>query len=564
MSNGPLTDLLDRLAKGDLSRRQFIERALALGFSAPAILSLLAQPAAAAPAPATTHDLTRSQASDTLVVAVASDIQNLDPTLSSADVPTQEFLTNVYDWLIDYKVTTENGKQIGDPNQFVGALASDFAWNADKTKVTFTLRQGLKFSSGDALDGEAVKFTYDRIFDQNGVTAALTQMAAVPDKNHVKMVGANTIEFDLTKANTLLFGNMAQFGHSILDPKIVKAHETAQDPYAHDWLKAHTQGTEQGAFMLKSWEPGNQWVLVPNPNYYGEKPKLSQVIFKVIPDASSRLAQVVSGAVDVAYDIAAKDVKSLEGNSAVQVARNPTRFNVFLGMNNKEKPFDNVKVRQAISYAVPYDTILTQVLQGYGQRMTSPIPAGTPFHTDQYNPYKTDLAKAKQLLSEAGFASGFSTVLQIASGVEEAKETAVWVQQSLGQIGVKVQIQELPGSAFTSQLQKHELGFFFFNNWISINNDPFYHLYWLYRSDCCNYTNYANPTVQKMIDDNLLSTDQAAREKAAMDCQQQILADAPMAYLYQPDKIVVMRPNVKGYIFYPADLFTRYKYLSKS
>jgi len=118
-------------------------------------------------------------------------------------------------------------------------------------------------------------------------------------------------------------------------------------------------------------------------------------------------------------------------------------------------------------------------------------------------------------------------------------------------------------AAFTAQLQKHELGFFFFNNWISINNDPFYHLYWLYRSDCCNYTNYSNPTVQKLIDDNLLSTDATTRQQAAMECQKLILQDAPMAYLYQPDKIVAMGADVKGYIFYPADLFTRYKYLSK-
>jgi peptide/nickel transport system substrate-binding protein len=502
---------------------------------------------------------------DTLIVAVPSDLQNLDPTLSSADVYTQEMLTNVYDWLIDYKVGTDaNGQAIGDPSNFVGALAEKYEWSADGKTITFTLRDGLKFSNGDPLDANAVKFTYDRIYDQNGVTPFLMKMAAVPDKDHVKVVDAKTIQITVDTPNTLLLGNMAQFGHSILDPKVVQPHMTTDDPYAHEWLKSHTEGTEQGPFKLESWEPGNQWVLVPNPNYWGEQPKLKRIIFKVIPDPSSRLAQLQSGAVDIAYELATTDIKSLEGDSNITVVRQPSRFVVFLGMNSKVPPFDNVKVRQAISWAVPYDTILNDVLNGYGQQLTSPIPNGTPYHTDQYFQYKPDIAKAKQLLTDAGFPNGFETTLQIASGNQEGKETAVYVQQALGQIGIKVTIQEMPGAAFTEQLQKHQLGFFFFNNWISINNDPFYHLYWLFRSDCCNYTNYNDATVQQAIDANVLNTDAAAREKAAMDIQKTIVDEAPWVFLYQPDFLLAMRSNVKGYTYYSADRFTRYKFLFKS
>src|SRR5262249_3960177 len=168
----------------------------------------------------------------TLIVAVPSDIQNLDPTLSSADVVTQEMLTNVYDWLIDYKVGTQNGQAVGEPNQFVGAIAKSFSWNAAKTEVTFHLRPGVKFANGDPLDANAVKFPYDRIFDQNGVTAALTGMAAVAGKSSITVVNPTTVKFKLKQANTLLFGNMAQFGHSILDPKVVQEHATAKDKFA--------------------------------------------------------------------------------------------------------------------------------------------------------------------------------------------------------------------------------------------------------------------------------------------------------------------------------------------
>jgi peptide/nickel transport system substrate-binding protein len=203
---------------------------------------------------------TRSADTKTLVVAVASDIQNLDPTLSSADVSTQELLTNVYDWLIDYKVVNQGGHSIGSPNQFVGAIAKSFSWNKSHTVVTFHLREGVKFANGDPLDAAAVKFTYDRIFKQNGVTAALTAMAAVKTGSSVKVVNPTTVSFDLTKANNLLFGNMAQFGHSILDPKVVQPHVTTADPYAHNWLSSNIDGTAQGPFVLDSWQHGSQWV----------------------------------------------------------------------------------------------------------------------------------------------------------------------------------------------------------------------------------------------------------------------------------------------------------------
>jgi peptide/nickel transport system substrate-binding protein len=500
----------------------------------------------------------------TLIVAVPSDIQNLDPTLSSADVVTQELLTNVYDWLIDYKVVKQGGRPIGAPNQFVGGIAKSFSWNRPHTVITFHLRSGVKFANGDPLDANAVKFTYDRIFKQNGVTAALTQMAAVQSNSAVKVVNPTTVTFDLTKANTLLLGNMAQFGHSILNPKVVQPHQTSADPYAHNWLSSNVDGTAQGPFVLQSWQHGSQWVLAKNPNYYGQKPKVDRVIFKIIPNASSRLALLKSGAVDIAYDLPLKDIKALRTDPNVQVIRRPSRFVVFLGMNSKVKPFDNVKVRQAISYAAPYKTIISQVLQGYGRQLTSPIPFGTPTHTDKYFVYKTDIAKAKQLLAQAGYPNGFTVTLAVASGVNEGQETAVWVQQSLKQIGIKVQIQQLPGATFTSRLQKHQLGFFFFNNWISINNDPFYHLFWLFRSDCCDYTNYDNKKVWKAIDSNLLSNNPTKRAAAADAAQKQIMSDAPWVFLYQPDFVLAMRKNVKGYVYYSSDRFTRFKFLSKT
>ena len=463
---------------------------------------------------------------ETLIVAVSSDIQNLDPTLSSADVATQELLTNVYDWLIDYKVVNRGGVPYGSPNEFVGAIAQSFSYNKNRTVVTFHLRKGVKFANGDPIDAAAVKYTYDRIFKQAGVTAALTSMAAVKDNNAVKVVNPTTVRFDLTKANTLLFGNMAQFGHSILNPKVVKPHDDGEGSLRPRLAQHQHDGTEQGPFLLDSWERGNQWVLNANPNYYGQKPKVEQDHLQGDPErveparaaAEGRRRHRLRPAAE-GHQGAARATRTSK-SSATRAASSSSS-----GMNSKVQPLNNMKVRQAISYAVPYKTILYEVLQGYGRQLTSPIPFGTPTHTDEFFVYDTNIEKAKQLLKEAGYPNGFDTRSHVASGVEEGKETAVWVQQSLAQIGINVSIQELPGANFTSTLQKHELGFFFFNNWISINNDPFYHLYWLFRSDCCNYTNYANKKVWNAIDSNLLSDNASKRAAAADSVQKTIMSD---------------------------------------
>jgi peptide/nickel transport system substrate-binding protein len=473
-------------------------------------------------------------------------------------------LTNIYAWLIDYKVVNKGGQLLGDPNHFVGGLAQSWEILKGGKVIRFHLRPNAKFANGDPVNADAVKFTYDRLYGQNGVTPFLLAMAAVPDKKHVVKVNDTTVDFLVDKPNSLLFGNMAQFGHSILDPKVVKAHETASDPYAHNWLSTHTSGTETGPYMLQSWQPGSQWVLVANPNYFGPQPKIKKIIFKVIPDASTRLALLRSGAVDITYQIARKDIPALQQDPNIRVIRNPSRFVVFLGMNSNLKPFDNVMVRQAISYAVPYKTILTDVLHGFGRQLTSPVPFGTPSHTDKYFPYSTNLDTAKQLLAKAGFPNGFTANLTIANDSEEAKETAVWVKQSLANIGVTVNIQQMPSAAFTGLLQKHQLGFFFFNNWISINNDPFYHLFWLFRSDCCDYTNYHNTTVNSLIDKWMLSDQAGPRMQASLQIQKTILGEAPWVFLYQPDFVATLRKTVGGYAFYSSDLFTRYGGLYKT
>ncbi len=535
-----------------------------------------AQPAAAAPtkapaaaptqAPSAAQPVAQPAADrkNTLIVAASRDIQNLDPSVSSSDPTTQEIFTNIYCWLIDYKLgKDEKGNTIGDPNNFVGSLAESYEFKDGGKKLVFHMRKGAKFSNGDPVDANAVKFTYDRLFDQKSTGAQNISLAKVTSKDSIKVIDDMTVEFTIDEPNTLLFGNMAQFNHSILNPNVVKPHMTAADPYAHEWLKANTKGNETGPYLLESWKPGVEYVLAKNPYWWGEPPKVERVIFRIVPDPSTRLALLKSGAVDIAKDIAPKDLVGLDKEPNLEVHRFTSRIVSFLGMNAKKPPFDNVKVRQAISYALPYDTIIEKALYGYGVPLKSVLPKGTPTQTDEFFVYKTDPAKAKQLLAEAGYPNGLKVTLQVRSDLAESKAVAVWTKSELAKAGIDVTIQEMEGAAFASALQKHELGLFHHYGWISINNDPFYHLYWMLQSECCDYAEYRNPEISQLIDKYTISTDEKARAEASKRIQEIAVGEACWGFLYQPDITLPTLKDVKGVVYYSADRYFRYYHMYK-
>ncbi len=137
------------------------------------------------------------------------------------------------------------------------------------------------------------------------------------------------------------------------------------------------------------------------------------------------------------------------------------------------------------------------------------------------------------------------------------------MKSALAKVGINVTINEMQGAAFTAALQKHDLAFFHHPGWNSINNDPFYHVFWLLQSACCDYTDYHNKEVDDLITKYTISTDLKARAEAARRIQQIATDEAAWAFLYQPDFVVATRTNVKGLIYYPADVRVRYYHLNK-
>ncbi len=546
-----------------LDRRKLIATTAAAGgaIAAASVLATGARSATEAVA-----RVRRSAASSSFFVANYGDMQNLDPHTSSADTVTGDILTDLYAIPVTFVVPTpvRGGIRYASPNAFRGQAVEGWTFAGGGTEVTFTVRKGIKFPDGSPLDAAAVKYSLDRCLDVQAVGSFLFGMIGINAKDQFELLDSSHIRFHLPKPTSLLFGNMAMFyGSAILNPAIVKQHATSADPTAQGWLKTHA--AESGWYTLKQWNVGSGWTLEANPDFW-EPVRTKTVQFQVIPDATQRELLIRSGKVDMALGVPIKDVSSLKKDPNLNVLSIPSRAVAWAGFDVTQKPFDNKLVRQAISYAIPYDTIMKEVLHGQGVQLRSPIPKGTPDSNFSYWHYNTDYDKAKRLLAKAGFPKGFSAQLDIQTGNPLDEQTASWIQQGLQKIGIDASINKQPAAAFTAQLQAKKHKFWFSSSsWISINNDPFYHLYWLFAQSCCTYGGYQNPKVVSLVNTYVNQPlNDPARIKAVNEAQRIIVDDAPWIFLYQPPWVAVLRKNVKGFTYYSSDQFIRYASLYKA
>ena len=235
----------------------------------------------------------------------------------------------------------------------------------------------------------------------------------------------------------------ANDGASIINPAVLKEH-AADD--ARGFLAQNTAGS--GAYQVKSWTAGTEVVMERNENWVGGPlPKIKRVIWRMVPQSGNRRALLERGDADISYDLPNKDFVELKDSGKLNIVSTPYSNGVqYIGMNVKNPPFDNPKVREAVAYALPYQKIMDAVLFGLAKPMfggSGPTEVAWP----QPTKYNTDIAKAKKLMEEAGYKDGFETTLSFDlnfAGVNEP--TCVLIQESLAQIGIKTTINKVPGA----------------------------------------------------------------------------------------------------------------------
>jgi peptide/nickel transport system substrate-binding protein len=450
-----------------------------------------------------------------------------------------------------------------DTENVIGLMAQSIQRRGNQ--VVFTLRNGLRYHDGTPIDAHTVEQGYKRIFGTNSIGALLLSVGGVPKASDVRALDSRRIAFTLHPANLLFLKCNTTQNHSVINPAEVAAHKTSKDPWATGWFKKHL-ATGNGPWQLKEYVPGDRIVLVPGEQYPLGKPKLAQVILKIVPDASQRIFLIKKGDVDMIMQPPVRELDGLKKDENLRVYTVPQAQSLYFEMNNAIAPFDNKLVRQAVAWALPYEAILKNVYYGYGSPCGSVICR--PMPTADYSawPYHTDLKKAAEILDKAGYPKGKglpAITITARADNQEWVNASVLIQATLRQLGMDVSVRQLPLAPYNELQQGKKLQSWIgeFYGWVQ---DPFYQMFWRgYSSSPLNYVGWNDKPYDALMDKWKLSTDKSRRDAASRQMQRIMTDELPVAYLNRYNYNIVLRANVRGYRVY-NDVLPRYVYMSKA
>lgn len=486
----------------------------------------------------------------TLSIAYSEGGTTLDPAEAN-DGTSDTLVLAAYDQLVTYGTKEEGGKRVSDTSTIEPMLASEWSVDDSNTVYTFKLRDDVVFQSGKKLTADDVVKSFEHI----AASASASFLYGMAGIDSVEKTGDHEVKMTLTAPNHLFLQIIPMYSFSILDMDLVEENGGA------DWLKQNTAGS--GPYILDSWDPASEAKLHRNDDYWGTAPDLEKVNLKFIGDASNRLQLLTKGSVDMALEVAPKDLEGLDGKDGVVVDSRPSNKILYFAMNNNVAPFDNEKVRQAVTMAIPYDKLLNDVMKGQASPMRSSVASSTPGWTDAGNNAEYNLDRAKELLAEAGYADGFEFTFTLGSGFPDWNDDAVLIQAELAKIGVTMNIQNMARAQFLEALAEKNVQAYI-SRWTSFVNDPGYHLgLLLVDSGTSNYGNYNNPRVNELWAQAATESDVDKRNELYGEMQEIINTDSPWGYLYEYNIAVTHRDGLEGYTSYPDGL-VRFAQLSKS
>lgn len=441
-----------------------------------------------------------------IVIGQSDEEATLDPNITNSN-NWRNVLLNMYDAL------TARDKQ----NKLVGQLAESWTTTSPTTWV-FKIRKGVKFHNGDPLDASDVKFTLDRVRDPE---LKSLQAPYIASYDSVQVVDPYTIQITTKTPDPFVADNLQ------LVPIASQKYVTSKD-------KAALGNTENGTgpYKLTEWVKGDHMTLAASNDYWQGAPKIGTVVFRVIPEASALFAALRTGEVDIALSVPPDSAKQVTGAEGFEIKTVPSQRSFFVVLDSAVKPLNDVRVRQALNYAVDKQAITAGLLLGYAD----PIPSllGPMYLGDDKSlkPYPYDPAKAKQLLAAAGYPDGFSLTLNAYSGqYPKDKEVAQAVAGMLEKVGVKVNLSVREWGTFINEYRLHNLSPAYF---ISFGLPI-----WDYSQAFRSYLTTLNPAsyyrdaeLERMSRESLTIVDAAQREKLLVQINGRIYNDAAFIFLY--------------------------------
>jgi peptide/nickel transport system substrate-binding protein len=490
----------------------------------------------------------------TLVVGVASDPANLEPGTNRAEPIGSEIILNVFDTLVAWT-----------PPEFrvlEGRLAASWTVSPDGKRFDFVLRPNVKFHDGTACDAEAVKFSLERTKIINPF-----MRASFDTIESITVTGPLAVRIELKETMPVFLSLLAQPQAAIVSPTAARRHGEA--------FNVNPVGT--GPFRFRSYRPDTDVVLDANPEYFRGAPQLQRIIYRIIPDASTRRLEIENGGLDIVHQsgqlaaIPAGDVRALRANPNVEVIEVPSQIIRQLEFNNNrpDSPVADVRVRRAITHAIDYDGLLEGVFGGTADRVYGPLTSNNWAFDPRMREMapKFDQARARQLLAEAGVRPGQLRLTLYSFQGPLWGAVATFIQANLAAVGIETQVAqtEFPALRALHVAGRHEIMLDGRQPWY---NDPDAHITIGYLSTLADTAMTFRMPKDDALDALILraqtTVDFDQRRELYHQVQAMIVERAPAAFLFSPKLIVFRRRGVQGLVVNSAPPLNEYWGVSKT
>lgn len=456
-----------------------------------------------------------------LRVGIDTSLSTCDPHMTG-DYADMVVLLNLFDPL----VRRNNSGELQPSLALSWELIEDTVWE-------FKLREGVKFHNGEEFNADSVKYSLERVFKE-GSKSPIQELRSIES---VEVVDPLTVHITTKEVDPFVPDRLALYAGLMVPPQYIEEK-------GEDYFHSNPIGT--GPFIFKEWVKDGHLSATANKDYWNGAPKVPEIMIKFITDGQARVANLLSGDLDIINQVPAQTVENIKGNEDLRVDVAEGIRIQYLSIAYPDGPLSNKLVRQAISYAVDTQSLIDVLLEGYGLRIAAPVNTSNFGSDVDLAPYPYDLEKARELLAEAGYADGFEIEMNSREGYLEVAQS---IAQMLDKINIKVKVTPLPVAEYEDKYEGGELA-------------PLWNLgYSIWQGDPTTligsffYTGmprakYYSDELDRMIDDMRVMTDIENRKEALHEILTVLHEDAPWVYLFQQNDLYGVKKNVSWKVPY--------------
>lgn len=460
-----------------------------------------------------------------LVIALNNDIQKLDPH-DTSDTLSISVSRASYEPLIGFD----------DNQELIPMLAESWAAAEDNVTYTFKLRQGVTFHDGEVFNAAAVVANYDRTLAND----QLRQYRRVSLWESCTAVDEYTVEIVLKDPNVSFLNQFTQF--YMVSPKALA--DTSID------LNKTTVGT--GPYVFAERVEGDFVKFTPNANYWGDKPTVDSLTFRAVLEDGSRVAMLQTGEADYIYPMPAIQAGTVNGVDNIEVIAKPSNIMRYVTLNTRVEAMSDVRVRQAMNYAIDKQAYIAAIFSGYAEEVYSAFPS-TIQHYSPQEPYAYNIEKAKELMADAGYADGFTVTIWCDNTTNETRG-AEFIQQQLALINITVEVLPMEANVISDKIyvdEKDATVEMWYVNWSASSFDPDGSMRNILHGDyipptSANTTYWQNAEFDALLDEARETTDPAKLEELYAQAQAIVWEEAPWLFLGSDQVIAGAKTYVSG------------------